>query len=139
MMVHASLGIYGDDVQNWTEVFGLIPDMLLHKGEPRTSRSGKPLSPRPLGVWSWSTQGRIQSDVVNVHLRHIVENAHLPRLDLGNMLSERKSWGRVFVFFDDIGDDIEPEVEPALLNAIRSSGLEFEIDRYHTFNSKDVQ
>jgi hypothetical protein len=110
MMLSVSLIMWGDNlVPNIvTEIVGLPPDNIATKGEAKAQSSGKGNFART-GMWSISTDGFVTTDVINDHLKFIVDKCSAPLRKLREEKMVEKSRISVIVSMD--GEEAAPSWE----------------------------
>ncbi|MBB5400812.1 DUF4279 domain-containing protein [Paraburkholderia youngii] len=132
-LAHASFTIY-QDVERpefWTNYFGVEPDMQSVRGQFRTTPSGRTSKyPARIGVWSVDSKGHVQSDLLEPHLRYLVERLALSRLDLPELLKRTGAQMRFFCYWDNESGDRVPDVPDDIRTMMEAMGGTVEIDEY---------
>lgn len=132
-LAHASFSVAGDtlDPEFWTAYFGLEPDTSVTKGQPFMTPSGR-LSrfPGRTGVWGVSSKAFVRSDLLEPHLRYLVQSLNLPRPDLRQLLADKNVKMRFFCYWDNESGDRVPDVPEDIRQLCESLGGIVEIDEY---------
>ncbi|CAB3772941.1 DUF4279 domain-containing protein [Paraburkholderia humisilvae] len=132
-LAHASFTISGDDVnpEFWTRYFGVEPDTAIVKGEPFVTSSGRTSSmPGRTGVWGVRSQSAVKSDLLEPHLRYLIERLGLPREDLREAVARVGAHMRFFCYWENYTGDRVPCVPDDIKAMMESIGGTVEIDEY---------
>jgi hypothetical protein len=132
-LAHASFSIAGDRVvpEFWTSYFRIKPDTAVIKGEPFTTPSGRISSvPGRTGVWSVTSKGHVQSDLLEPHLRYLIERLVLPRPDLREFIQRADARMRFFCYWDNYAGDRVPHIPDDIHTMMEAMGGTIEIDEY---------
>ena len=132
-LAYASATVYGDhlDPTVWTTYFGIEPDISVVKGERFKTPSGRMSTyPGRTGVWGCTSKAAITEDNLDAHLKYLILRLRLPRPDLPALLVNCGATMRFFCYWSNYTGDRVPVIDPALRDAIESSGATIEIDEY---------
>ncbi|MDR5754341.1 MULTISPECIES: DUF4279 domain-containing protein [unclassified Caballeronia] len=132
-LAHASFTVSGDEVSPtfWTEYFGVVPDVAHRKGDAIFDRNGQPLGiGRRTGVWGVRSKSAVKSDLLEPHLRYLVEHLGLPRADLPELLRHGNARMRFFCYWDNETGDRVPDVPDDIRAMMEAMGGTIELDEY---------
>ncbi|MFL6702139.1 MAG: DUF4279 domain-containing protein [Paraburkholderia graminis] len=132
-LAYASFSIAGDEVilEFWTDYFGVKPDMVIIKGEPFLTPSGRmSRAPGRTSIWSVRSKSAIQSDHLEPHLRYLVERLGLPRPDLRDLLKTQSARVRFFCYWFNEPGHCVPDVPDDIRAMMESMGGIVDIDEY---------
>lgn len=132
-LAHASFSISGDQVipEFWTEYFGIKPDTAIVKNEPFTTSAGKiSRIPARTSVWGVRSKPAIKSDLLEPHLRYLIERLGLPRADLREHVERTDARMRFFCYWHNESGDRIPDVPEDIKVMMESLGGIVEIDEY---------
>jgi hypothetical protein len=132
-LAHASFSVYGDEVTPhvWTRYFGVAPDIAVTKNEPFITPAGRTSSaPGRTGVWSVRSKAVIQSDLLEPHLRYLIEQLALPRADLREIVERVGAKMRFFCYWKNETGHRMPDVADDIRAMKEMMGGTIEIDEY---------
>jgi hypothetical protein len=132
-LAHASFTVSGDQVLPalWTEYFGVVPDIAHTKGDPVVDRSGQLLGiERRTGVWGVRSNQEVRSDLLEPHLRYLMERLALPRPDLRDRIERTGARMRFFCYWLNETGDRVPDVSEDIRAMMEAMGGTIEIDEY---------
>lgn len=132
-LAHASFSIFGDQVipEFWTEYFGVKPDMAIVKNKPFTTPAGKTSRvPARTSVWGVRSKSAIESDLLEPHLRYLIERLGLPRADLRAHVERADARMRFFCYWSNENGDRIPDVPEDIKTMMEALGGTVEIDEY---------
>jgi len=132
-LAHASFTISGDRVlpEFWTEYFGVVPDTAISKGDPVADPTGQGrILTRRTGVWGVRSKSAIRSDLLEPHLRYLIERLALPRLDLRELVARVDAKMRFFCYWHNATGDRIPDVPDDIRAMMESMDGVIEIDEY---------
>jgi uncharacterized protein DUF4279 len=132
-LAHASFTISGDDVdpEVWTHYFGVEPDTAIVKDAPFITPSGRTSRvPGRTGVWGIRSNPAVTSDLLEPHLRYLIERLRLPRTDLREAVERIGARMRFFCYWDNYSGERVPEVPEDIKSMMESIGGTVEIDEY---------
>ena len=132
-LAHATFHVMGDSVVPafWTAYFGVQPDTAISKGKPFTTPSGRPSrAPGRVGLWGVDSQKFVQSDLLEPHLRYLIERLNLTRAGLPELLSSKGAKARFWCYWDNERGDRVPYVPRDIKTLIQTLGGTVEIDEY---------
>lgn len=132
-LAHASFSIYQDTEppEFWTAYFNVQPDTAIVKGKPFVTPSGRLSSGSGrIGVWGIGSKLHVRSDLLEPHLRYLVERLGLPRVDLPELLTRSNARMRFFCYWDNETGDRVPDVPADLRQMVEALGATVEIDEY---------
>ncbi|SMG23186.1 DUF4279 domain-containing protein [Paraburkholderia susongensis] len=130
---HASFSIYQDTEppEFWTNYFNVQPDTAIVKGKPFVTPSGRISSgPARVGLWGIGSKEHVRSDLLEPHLRYLVERLGLPRSELPELLKRTGAHMRFFCYWDNEAGDRVPDVPDDIRAMIETMGGTIEIDEY---------
>ncbi|WP_235516581.1 DUF4279 domain-containing protein [Caballeronia cordobensis] len=133
MLAHASFTISGDAVipQVWTRYFQHDPDIAVAKGDAINDPTGEGRDlRRRTGVWGISSKGKVQSDLLEPHLRSLIERLRLPRADLREVIEQQGGIVRFFCFWVNESGDRVPDIPDDIRTMMEAMGGTIEIDEY---------
>jgi hypothetical protein len=132
-LAHASFTVSGDLVSPdfWTRYFNVAPDVAITKGDPIVDPTGQGrLLARQTGVWGVRSKSAVRSDLLEPHLRYLVEHLALPRSDLRELVERAGAEMRFFCYWDNETGDRVPDVPDDIRAMMESLGGVIEIDEY---------
>ncbi|MFM0714985.1 DUF4279 domain-containing protein [Paraburkholderia strydomiana] len=132
-MAHVSFSIYQDaePPEFWTNYFNIRPDTAVCKGDPIPDPTGQNRAlARRTGVWGIRSKPHIQSDLLEPHLRYLVERLALPRSDLPELLRRTNAHMRFFCYWYNESGDRVPDVPDDIRALMEAMGGTIEIDEY---------
>jgi hypothetical protein len=132
-LAHATFTISGDRVmpEFWTSYFGVKPDMAIVKGEVFTTSAGKTSRvPARTSVWGVRSKPSIKSDLLEPHLRYLIERLGLPRADLREHVEHADARMRFFCYWSNESGDRVPDVPDDIKTMMEALGGTIEIDEY---------
>jgi hypothetical protein len=132
-LAYATFSIIGDEIAPdfWTQYFGVVPTIEVVKGNLFKTPSGSMSStPGRTGVWAYSSKNIVHDDILDPHIRFLVNCLKLPRTDLPNLLVEKKAKSRLSCFWSNYRGDRVPTIDDALRQIVELSGGVIEIDEY---------
>jgi Domain of unknown function (DUF4279) len=132
-LAHASFTISGDHVlpEFWSRYFDVIPDVAITKGDPIADPTGQDrILARRTGVWSVRSSSAVRSDLLEPHLRYLVERLALPRPNLRELVEHAGAKMRFFCYWVNETSDRVPDVPDDIRAMMKSLGGVIEIDEY---------
>lgn len=132
-LAHASFTVSGDHVQPeiWTRYFDVMPDIAHAKGDPIADPTGQRRNlARRTGVWGVRSRSAIHSDLLEPHLRHLVQKLGLPRDDLRELVAQTGASMRFFCYWDNHPRTRIPDIPDDIRAMMESMGGTIEIDEY---------
>jgi hypothetical protein len=132
-LAHASFSIYQDvePPEFWTNYFNVQPDTAIVKGKPFVTPSGRPSRGLGrIGVWGIRSQQHVRSDLLEPHLRYLVDRLGLPRSDLPELLMRTGARMRFFCYWLNESGDRVPDVPDDIRAMMEAMGGTVEIDEY---------
>lgn len=85
---------------------------------------------RRTGVWGISSKGKVQSDLLEPHLRSLIERLRLPRADLREVIEQQGGIVRFFCFWVNESGDRVPDIPDDIRTMMEAMGGTIEIDEY---------
>ncbi|MDN7994749.1 DUF4279 domain-containing protein [Burkholderia orbicola] len=132
-LAHASFSISGDRVtpEFWTGYFRVAPDTAVTKGDRVNDPTGQGrVITRRTGVWAVRSEGAIESDQLEPHLRYLIQHLSLPRPDLRELIESAGARVRLRCYWDNETGDRVPYVPEDIRALMESLGGVVEIDEY---------
>ncbi|WP_244848147.1 DUF4279 domain-containing protein [Caballeronia sp. SL2Y3] len=132
-LAHATFHVMDDSLVPafWTDYFGVRPDTAITKGEFFTTPSGRlSRSPGRVGLWGAESKSFVHSDVLEPHLRFLIERLNLTRSGLRETLEQKGVKARFWCYWDNEGGGRVPEVPDDIRAMMESLGGTIEIDEY---------
>ncbi|SAK61373.1 hypothetical protein AWB75_02619 [Caballeronia catudaia] len=132
-LAHATFYLSGDTLTPgfWTQYFGVEPKIAIVKGEPFTTPSGRPSrAPSRVGLWGLGSKGAVRGELLEPHLRFLIDHLKLPRSDLRALLAENGIEARFFCYWDNESGNRVPDVPDDIRAMMEAMGGTIEIDEY---------
>nr|WP_087086663.1 DUF4279 domain-containing protein [Caballeronia catudaia] len=85
---------------------------------------------RRTGVWSFDSEGVVQSDTLGPHFRFLITRLGLPRADLREHLQQQGASARFFCFWINESGNRMPDVPDDIREMADATGIEIDIDEY---------
>lgn len=85
---------------------------------------------RRVGVWGVRSKGKIESALLEPHLRFLIARLQLPRADLRTLIEQQKATVRFFCYWRNEHGDRVPEVPDDIRAIMDALGGTIEIDEY---------
>ena len=85
---------------------------------------------RRTGVWGIRSKGKVESDLLEPHLRFLIERLQLPRTDLRKLIEQQGATVRFFCYWVNSSGDRVPDVPDDIRTMIEAIGGTIEIDEY---------
>jgi hypothetical protein len=133
--VHASLRIYGDDVDplDVAKALGLPADYSHRRGEPRLVRNPRTMEVRAgaehrNGMWIMSSERWIASERLGDHVRWILQQLRGREAALARLVSEGAAADVLCYSFSPAATP--QEISETLLRSASDLGLSIDIDHY---------
>ena len=132
-LAYASFSVSDDDLvpQEWTDYFGLVPDIAITKGDPIHDPTGQDRKlTRGTGVWGISSKTAVYSDELADHLRYLTRVLGLADMDASAFAAHSGAHMRFFCYWNNCGGTREPLIPDDIREIAERSGIEIEIDEY---------
>ncbi|HEY4310559.1 MAG TPA: DUF4279 domain-containing protein [Pirellulales bacterium] len=132
-LAHASFTITGDAVlpEFWTKYFDVAPDMAIAKGDPIADPTGQGrILTRRTGVWGVDSKSAVRSDLLEPHLRYLIERLAFPRSDLRELVIRAQAKIRFFCYWDNEAGNRLPDVPDDIRTMMEKMGGTIEVDEY---------
>ncbi|WP_061148488.1 DUF4279 domain-containing protein [Caballeronia arvi] len=133
LLAYASFTITGDAVspRDWNQYFCFEPDIAIAKGDSINDPTGQGRElRRRTGVWGIRSKGKVESELLEPHLRFLIERLQLPRADLRRLIEEQRAAVRFFCYWVNSSGTRVPDVPDDIRAMIEALGGTIEIDEY---------
>lgn len=130
---YVTFSVAGDTLnpEFWTAYFGVPSDFSVVKGQRFKTPSGRLSSvPGRTGVWGIRSKTAVRSDLLEPHLRYLVERLNFPHPDLRQLLLDKDVHMRFFCYWENEAGDRVPDVPDDVRTMMEEMGGTIEIDEY---------